>query len=178
MMKAKDVANFFIYLSKQADESFMTNAKLNKLLFYAQGCHLERTGKPLFNEPIEAWTYGPVVPEIYHKYKEYGKTPIETIDKDFIPSSITGDELETLLDVAREYGKYTVPYLINLTHVVDTPWSTAWNSEKKQITLDEMKAYFRKHPVTKFLDNLETITVCPKEWYDESEDKEWEAYLD
>ncbi len=39
--------------------------KLHKLLYYAAGWHLGFTGEPLFDEDIEAWQYGPVVPSIY-----------------------------------------------------------------------------------------------------------------
>ena len=37
------------------------DVKLHKLLYYAQGWHLARTGRPLFPEAVEAWTDGPVV---------------------------------------------------------------------------------------------------------------------
>ena len=50
----------------------MTNLRLQKLLYFAQGWHLARFGRPLFDASIEAWPYGPVVPEVYRAYKEYG----------------------------------------------------------------------------------------------------------
>ena len=39
MLKAIDVANFFIYLlsDKEDEENDLTNMKLNKLTYYAQG---------------------------------------------------------------------------------------------------------------------------------------------
>ncbi len=27
--------------------------------------------KPLFEDDIQAWAYGPVVPNVYHEYKKY-----------------------------------------------------------------------------------------------------------
>ena len=71
-----DVAEFFIQVANQSEDDQMTNLKLNKLLYYAQGAYLARTGKPLFENRIEAWDLGPVVPEVYHKYKVCGKNPI------------------------------------------------------------------------------------------------------
>ena len=40
----------------------MSNMKLQKMLYYQQGYHLAAFGTPLFDEDIEAWMYGPVVP--------------------------------------------------------------------------------------------------------------------
>ena len=64
-----DVADFFIDIANMSEDDQMTNLKLNKLLYYAQGVFLARTGKPLFDDDIEAWDLGPVVSCIYQKYK-------------------------------------------------------------------------------------------------------------
>lgn len=34
-------------------------------VYYAQAMHLAVFGKPLFYEELQAWDYGPVVPEVY-----------------------------------------------------------------------------------------------------------------
>ena len=81
MAKVQDVAKFFIGLAnEQAEQNqgdLMTNLRLQKLLYFAQGWYLARYGKPLFSDEIEAWTYGPVVPEVYQTYKPNGKDGIE-----------------------------------------------------------------------------------------------------
>jgi len=64
---AKAVANFF--LRKKS----LTQMKLHKLLYYAQGWHLGRTGKPLLDETLGAWTYGPVVSSIHHGSSPLGR---------------------------------------------------------------------------------------------------------
>ena len=51
-MKAIDVANFFITVGLMNEGTEMTNARINKLLYFAQGWHLAKTGEPLFNEKI------------------------------------------------------------------------------------------------------------------------------
>jgi uncharacterized phage-associated protein len=55
-----DVAAFFVQMANLSADDQMTNLKLNKLLYYAQGASLARTGNTLFNDSIEAWPYGPV----------------------------------------------------------------------------------------------------------------------
>ena len=77
MANVHDVAQFFIGLAnEQANNEqgdMMTNLRLQKLLYFAQGWHLARYGKPLFDDDIEAWQYGPVVPSVYNAYKQYGR---------------------------------------------------------------------------------------------------------
>jgi uncharacterized phage-associated protein len=59
MAKVQDVARFFIDLAQHQNErnsgDLMTNLRLQKLLYFAQGWYLARFGKALFDEPIEAW---------------------------------------------------------------------------------------------------------------------------
>ena len=127
MANVHDVADFFIELARQSEHDDITPLKLNKLLYYAQGLYLAKTGTPLFDEPIEAWNLGPVVPVIYHKYKACGRNPIESDETD-VAELFTDDEYSTLLDTAREYGIYSASYLVDKTHT-ETPWlSTQRNS--------------------------------------------------
>ena len=121
MASVYDAADFFVELANQDDEGEMTNLKLNKLLYYAQGHSLARNGAPLFEDDIEAWDLGPVIPSIYHKYKICGNNHITGEGKD-VSESFTEEELDLLLDVAREYYKYTASYLVNKTHKPETPW--------------------------------------------------------
>ena len=106
-----------------------------------------------------------------------GKNPIETVDDDFKPENLEGEELEALLDVMREYGKYTGAALVSMTHKKGTPWSDALNSECSVISKDVICEYFNKHQIRRFNDVSEIVDMLPKEWYDSSEDSEWEAYL-
>ena len=122
MANVFDVADFFIELANQDDEGEITNLKLNKLLYYAQGHSLARMGVPLFEDNIEAWDLGPVIPSIYRKYKICGNNHIIAEGTD-VSDFFTEDELDLLLDVAREYYKYSASYLVNKTHKPETPWS-------------------------------------------------------
>jgi uncharacterized phage-associated protein len=136
MTNIYDVANFFINYDKNDEERHMTNMKLNKLLYFAQGHFLERYGKPLFNDKIEAWQHGPVVRDIYLKYKDYENIPVndETID------TLAPDELKLLKDVAEEYGQFEASKLRNMTHEQGKAWSKVyveWNKVEIPLTLIE-----------------------------------------
>lgn len=179
MANVFDVANFFIRIANQSEDDQITNLKLNKLLYYAQGVTLARTGKPLFDNPIEAWTHGPVVPDIYHKYKEFRRTPIISSDGDTDRSRFSDEELDALFDVMREFGQYTGSMLIALTHKPDTPWSKTIADRRTELSQSEIREYFLRHPVPHLKDKIcvPLVTALPADWYDPKEDAEWEAYL-
>lgn len=175
-----DVANFFIDLVRASTDDQITNLKLNKLLYFAQGASLVRTGEPLFGDALEAWQYGPVVPRVYQKYKVCGKAPIGTVDDDYSPKRLTERETDLLLDVMREYGKYTGEALVSLTHKDGTPWSQCYRPGMNVVIGEEqLKAFFRAHPVPEYRpsDTIPVVDVLPRDWYDPDEDAEWEALL-
>ena len=65
MARAEDVAALLMQHLETT-----TTMKLQKLLYYCQGWHLAWEGVPLFEEPIEAWANGPVVPSIYKRHRK------------------------------------------------------------------------------------------------------------
>ena len=73
MLSTTPIVNEFLDL---ASEDKITNLKLVKLCYIAQGLSLALLDKPLFSEPIEAWQYGPVVPSVYHEFKHFRDQPI------------------------------------------------------------------------------------------------------
>ena len=60
-----DVARYILSRQDQNAGDTISNMKLQKLVYYAQGFALAITGKPLFQEDIEAWEHGPVAPALY-----------------------------------------------------------------------------------------------------------------
>lgn len=76
---ATQVADYFVWLAAhecESDPDYLTPMKLQKLLYFAQGWAFAEWGRPLFDEPIEAWREGPVVPEVYTHYMGREKAPI------------------------------------------------------------------------------------------------------
>jgi uncharacterized phage-associated protein len=138
MYKALDIAKYFIKLASPEQEDWITNLKLQKLLYYAQGFHLALYGKPLFSEQIEAWHYGPVVPEVYHTYKEYKAKPISQ-PEDFNLDEYDQETQELLDEVYEVYGQYTAPALAQFTHQ-ELPWKNTTPGD--EISHSLLKAYF------------------------------------
>lgn len=95
--------------------------KLQKLLYLAQGFSLALNDKLLFEADLEAWVHGPVVPEVYFKYKEYKFNPISLSYE--IPE-LDEETLEVLIYVKENYGKYDSKFLEEMTHNQE-PWINA-----------------------------------------------------
>ncbi len=141
--KAKDIAQWFV--NRAIDEmgnggEYITNLKLQKLLYYAQGVHLALRGEPLFDDAIVKWNYGPVVLSVYHAYKQYSNNSIDQAQAVHIDP-----ETESILeDVYREFGQFTAYRLMQMTHN-EVPWQNAEHNAR--ISNDAIKQYFEQHYV-------------------------------
>ncbi|MBD2637176.1 SocA family protein [Limnothrix sp. FACHB-881] len=143
MYKASDIASYFIHLANLEEDGNITNMKLQKLLYYAQGFHLALLDRPLFTDEIRAWQYGPVIPEIYVQYKDFGRNSLPE-NKDFNPEKIDSDTRDLIDEVYSVFGKYTGTVLANLTHQ-EKPWTS---TEKDcAIAHDLMRDYFKSQLV-------------------------------
>lgn len=123
---AKNIADWFLSrLNTEAGDT-MSPLKLQKLLYYAQAWHLVFFNKvPLFDERIEAWRHGPVVPSQYSRFiglTKYTPIPVEvySVENIEVPDSI--DAL--LTDINTIYGEHQASYLEQLTHS-ERPWIEA-----------------------------------------------------
>ena len=112
---AEQVASYFIGLQDDNAGDLISNLKLQKLLYYAQGLYLAMHEMPLFPESIEAWTYGPVVPSVYHTFKNHGASPIPY---DSIQCTPIGNEdiKDFLSEIYTVFGQYSAWKLRDMTH--------------------------------------------------------------
>lgn len=141
MLKANDVARYFLAKSDPEIGELISHLKLQKLCYYAQGFHLALYGDPLFAESIEAWTHGPVVPAVWREYKDYRGEPIPA-PADFDPSIYSDDEKELLDEVYSVYGQYSAWKLRNMTHE-EAPWIAAHGAGGGVISRESMSEFFK-----------------------------------
>lgn len=141
--KASDIAKALISRAEHVSggEELMTNMKLQKMLYYQQGFHLAYFGTPLFDEEIEAWMYGPVVPSVYDEYKNYGKNGIH-LDSDLEFGFEDKKEEALFNEVFKVYGVYSALGLMNMTHS-EAPWKNTKTGEGNVIEKDKIKAFFK-----------------------------------
>ena len=139
MLTCFDVADYFLSKTDEEAGDVISNLKLQKLVYYAQGFTLAVTGKPLFNEPIEAWQHGPVVPDLYHKYKDHGAYGIPAPKN--VDFSKFSTETKAILDEVYDvYGQFSAWKLRNMTHE-EAPWKNTENGDV--ISLSLMSEYFK-----------------------------------
>ena len=138
---AFDIANYFLYKTKEDNQELLSNLKLQKLLYYAQGIHLAMFDKPLFDEKIEAWTYGPVVPDVYHFYKKNGNKGISP-SKTFRPSSIDTKTKDFLDEIYTVFGQFSAIRLMQISHT-DQCWKDT--KANKTIACKAMQNDLRKY---------------------------------
>ncbi len=135
---AAAVANEFLDL-QSIDPGFppIDQMKMQKLVFYAHAWHLGIKQRPLFDEDVFAWPWGPVIPSIYSEFRDFGRSPIvgrkaTTIGKtgtgtlDFRlvePKIVSAEEKEFIRQIWDVHKKYTGVQLSNATHNPGEPWT-------------------------------------------------------
>jgi len=118
MACAVDVAKYI--LSKTGE---MTAMKLQKLVYYSQAWSLVWDEEPLFNEEIQAWSYGPVVPSLYIHHK--GKFKVKENDfADGDQEALTANQKDSVDKVLDALKDKSGQWLSELTHI-ESPWKDA-----------------------------------------------------
>lgn len=145
---AMDIANWFLNYNYQLrefedeDTDDISNLKLQKLLYYADGCYLAIFDKQLFPEKIMAWKHGPVVEDVYYKFKNNGSSGISDFSHENI--EIDYDTRGLLEEVYDVFGKYSAWGLREMTHK-ETPWKET--KQSCEIDRNVIKDYFKEHYV-------------------------------
>jgi uncharacterized phage-associated protein len=133
---------------ESADE--LTQLKLMKLLYLAQGVSLAAYDKPLFNEDIVAWTYGPVIESVHHEYIHQrgivnDDIPVTEDDWDDYKSVEQSESISTVLNAVYDtFGSMSSTDLVNLTHA-QSPWRET--RQNMVISHDKIRDYFKAHVV-------------------------------
>ena len=159
------IANFFL---EQAEKEGIevNNLKLQKLVYIAYGWSLAVLGIKLFDEPIEAWRHGPVIPSLFHEFKHFRKDPISARALDLnwsdneerLERAVVRIDNEKLGVVLRKvwdiYSVFTGWELRAKTHQQDTPWEQVYKEGKNQIIRDKD---VREHFTDKISELIEAV---------------------
>jgi len=155
--KVTDISNWFINRALwDANSNFgdyMTNLKLQKLLYYAQGTYGAMCDKPLFDENIVHWQHGPVVVEAYEyvkalKEKEVDEyyDPCNSIKQGIDSQGFDKKTNGILMEVYDVFGQYSAWKLRDMTHEED-PWRNT--KFKEVIPFEVIKDYFKREWIEK-----------------------------
>lgn len=141
---ATQVAQRVLEKCEELKHTSVTPMQLLKLVYLCHGWMLGIHGRPLIDEPIEAWTYGPVIPSLYHKIKGYKSSPVSRVVEE---RTVDFDEQEEdiIAQVCDIYGGMTGIQLSSLTHRPGSPWEVTWRTIGKSadISNDLIEEHYR-----------------------------------
>lgn len=162
---ALSVANYFIDLAKE-DNTPIRLLGLVKRVYIAHGFSLALLGHGLLDprfDRVEAWKYGPVIPSVYHSFKQYEANPItkKTImmrqdehgDYKFITPVLEDEQEKAIVKLVwRRYFYNTDSQLVNLTHRKGTPWYWRYKPNENAEIPDSYTKLFYERLVKVLLD--------------------------
>lgn len=148
MYSSKQIADWILLrINKEAGDT-ISPLKLQKLLYYCQAWHYTIFDRKLFDERIEAWAHGPVVPSQYKRFSSillYDNIDVDKIEKEQV--TFPKDTEELLNEVMDIYAEHTASYLERLTHK-EMPWKKnrgdlePYQASNEEIPLSLMKEYY------------------------------------
>lgn len=162
---ALSIANYFVQKSLEGCKD-LKPLKLMKLVYIAHGYMLALLKHSVLDprfDHVEAWKLGPVIPSVYHSFKQFKNSPIK--DKAVVFKLEGGNvsfEYPILQDIEarsvcdyvwKRYNAYTDSELVTLLHKKGTPWDVIYEEGMNNIIPDPYTAiYYEK--VVKSLEKL------------------------
>ena len=157
---AHHIADYLLATAKLDYGMDLDRLQLNKLCYLVNGFTLRERDDPAFYNDVEAWKYGPVIPEVYKMYKAYADGPITHLDmcrtslddhdkvsnrwKNLV--QIIGDGVASIASgVLEAYGRYDGGALVDMTHRSETPWNKAYKPGRNNVILTKDIRQFYKN---------------------------------
>ena len=114
---ANDVAKLVVNDCMKQGKA-VTNLKLQKILYFMWIDWYAKKGEILFDNRIEAWHYGPAVPDVYYKYGIFAADSIGKEEE----CCIHGPDADEMTALIRKYNRKTSGKLVDESHASGTPW--------------------------------------------------------
>nr|DAN35890.1 MAG TPA: hypothetical protein [Caudoviricetes sp.] len=153
------VANYFIDLAYKEGKP-ITLLGLIKRVYIAHGFSLAIFHKSLLDprfDKVEAWRYGPVIPCVYHSFKQFRANPItektevmEWNENDYTPTfhapELKDEDAKKIVEMVwKRYAEMSDSKIVALTHQKGTPWDICYIEGRNNPIPDELTdAYYRK----------------------------------
>ncbi len=145
---SRQIANYFIRRANEAGRK-MDIATVLKLVYIAHGWTLALLDRPLISDRVEAWNYGPVIPDVYAAFRKQGRFSKEKVfdlsaAREKSRKELEEDVEDVLSQVYDVYGDMGARHLSDLTHVPGGPWDIVMRAEGKYIPHDLIKDHYVK----------------------------------
>lgn len=142
---SSNVAEYLLQVLKEKGKPPTSTLGIIKLVYLCHGWMLGLYGRPMLNEPVEAWRYGPVVPSVYERYKHLRGANIPVSDTQVGEEVFDEDQKSVIQQVADIYGDFTPWQLSSITHKNGTPWLEVYNEGKGLFDVipdEKIQAYY------------------------------------
>lgn len=162
---ALSIANYFVELAKR-DSKNIRLLKLMKLVYIAHGYILAMLDRSVLDprfDKVEAWRYGPVIPSVYHSFKQYRDNAItdkavvmvgEEPNIVFVTPELKDKEARKICDfVWKRYGEWTDSSLVSMLHQKGSPWQYVYEEGRNKEILDLYTKVYYKRMVEILMDN-------------------------
>lgn len=145
-MSALKISYYMIYLADLKGYE-ISNLKLQKLLYFIQKEAI-KNNEIAFDDRIEAWQYGPVIPEVYYRFSLYGPFPIEFSFLDTSEDDIKiSTNIQKYVDIIFEqYKDIDVWDMVDETHIPGNAWDLAYKrGYNYEIKIEDIKNELEKN---------------------------------
>lgn len=143
MCAALDVAKYIVSYQqekKTKPKFIINNQRLQKLLYFIQAFSYNKRGKPLFQDEMEAWPLGPVVPDVYFYYPTYG----ELAEPAGAKSGCSKKEIKFVQSIVDKLEDYPTEQLTTICQSQE-PWKSSYTvGEANIISKSILRSYFPK----------------------------------
>ena len=124
MYSAVDLSKYIVDKCT-SDGKPISNLQLQKILYYIQREFL-KNGSQAFQNSIEAWQFGPVVPNSYYNFCGFGSMPISINYENTI--SLCEKDAEIVNGIIEEKRDLDPWQLVNDTHKADGAWARIYDN--------------------------------------------------
>ena len=130
MANALDLSKYIV--NKCIEDNYpISNLQLQKILYYIQRKFvLLDKSKPAFYDEIEAWKFGPVVPNVYYHYCGYGAMEISMTEQYNIDLKYSSNQQNIINDIVEEKRMLDPWELVQDTHKPNSTWSKVFQGGK------------------------------------------------
>lgn len=119
----------------------ISNLQLQKILYYIQKEFLQTRNEVMFYDDIEAWQFGPVVPNVYYYFCGFGAMPISS---PFLCDVSLNDKDSAIIDNIVKSKRTLDPWeMVNETHKRGGAWDKTYkdgNGNRSIIPIELIKA--------------------------------------
>lgn len=125
MYSALDLSTYIVSKCIK-DHSPISNLQLQKILYYIQKEFL-KNDDIAFSDDIEAWQFGPVVPNVYYRFCGFGSMPITNISEK-IDFQFDEQDLKKIDSIVEEKRTLYPWVMVRETHKPDGAWDQIYKN--------------------------------------------------